>query len=219
MPKYTNEEFNTWYVNEARARLAGQGFDVVRAEWKKGFRDQKAQLRYMAEAALELFAKTGDNAKLNNVLSDLMSDGRNVLRPAAFVKWVVAHQPIKYVDEKLVKDRESGKTAEEYAVLLVEALQMPYWDFAPDKEMQQFGGGDIIAALDGVLKRYTGKKFVPKDDATLNVLTQAMIKVAELRRIVPISALIAATPSSHLSTSRVEVETAVMPADDNKAAA
>jgi len=59
-----------------------------------------------------------------------------------------------------------------------------------------FEGGNIVEAMEAVIKRFTGKKAAPKDDAALNVLTQAMTKVAELRRIVPISAIIAATPAS-----------------------
>lgn len=210
MPKYTNEEFNTWYVNEARGLLAKEGFDTVRTNWKKGLRDHKAQSRFLAETALENFAKSGDNTRLNLVLSDLKNDARNYLRPAAFIMWAISHQPLKYVDEKLVKDKEATKTAEEYAVLMVEALSMPYWDFAPDKEMQQFMGGDVVAAMEAVLKRFTGKKYAPKDEAALNVLTQAMTKVAELRRIVPISALIAATPASAVVSKPVESETVTL---------
>lgn len=198
MPKYTNEEFNTWYVNQARADLEKIGFEDVRTMWKKGLRDHKAQSRFLAETALENFAKSGDNTRLNLVLNDLKNDARNYLRPAAFILWAVAHQPIKYENDKLSKDKEATKTEQEYAVLLVEAMSMPYWDFAPDKEMQQFGGGDIVAALDAVIKRFTGKKFAPKDASALDVLTAAMTKVAELRRIVPIESLIAATPASNL---------------------
>ncbi len=219
MPKYTNEEFNTWYVNEARTQLAAEGFDNVRIAWKKGLKDHKAQSRYLAEEALELFAKHGNIDKLNTVLSDLKNDARNYLRPAAFAKWAIAHQPLKYENEKLVKDRETGKTTGEYATLMVEALAMPYWDFAPDTEIVKFGAADIVTALENVLKKYTGKKYTPKDDAAVHELTQAMMKVAELRRLVPIAALVAATPASAMVHKSPEAETIVVAASADVSAA
>ena len=96
------------HYKENLAALKAKGFDGVRADWKKGIRDVKAMDRYLAETALSEFAGSGNLNWLNDRLYDLQTDGRNYTRPAAYVKWAIEHQPVKYTVQgyKFEKDRE-----------------------------------------------------------------------------------------------------------------
>lgn len=192
-----NDDFNAHYT-AVRAELSGLGFDRVREMFRKGIQDSKAYSRYLAETALENFVVHGSNNQLNDHLHDFNTVAKNFMRKAAYVKWCVAHAPLKFEGDKLVKDKvvEATKTKDEWMQLLNQGLSKPYWDFAPEAPMISFTAADLVAALEQTVKKFTGKKYAPKDQVALNELTQAQIKVAELRRLVPIADVIAATPAS-----------------------
>ena len=193
----TPEEFNAYYSN-ATAEFRNKSWDELRAMWRNTTSTAKALSRYLSETALINFAQHGSTNLLNDHLHDLQTAGKNYNRPAAYVKWAIAHQPLKYEGGKLVKDKDSKMSAEHWTNQLAHAQTIPYWEFAPDTELLRFGAPDFLSKLESVIKTFENKKHVPKDQLALDLINAAKLKVAELRKLIPIDALVAATPASTL---------------------
>lgn len=212
------KDFETYYA-EQKAVFDGIDVQVLRQRWRDGVRDSKALARYLAEKALQDFANSGNLNLLNEYLDDLSNSGKNYVRREPYLKWCIAHQPLKLENNKLVKDRDTEITESQYEMLLVQAMQVPFWDFAPEKAIAYFGAGDLVTKLESVLKSFENKKHVPKDQDAVNLLAVSRSKVAELRRLVPLESVIMATPASaaiHKPEGETVETVEVVPANDNR---
>jgi len=192
--------------------LNALGFAEVRKKFQAGIRDSMAYSRYLAEESLAQFVRNGNTNWLNDHLHDLTVHAKNFVRPAAFVKWATAHAQLKYENKQLVKDKD--RKIDDPAALMAKALTMPYWAFAPDMELVQFGAGDFLAKLDALIKTFEGKHKAPKDEAARNILVEAKRKMAELHRLIPIESIVAATTAAKTEgvVQPVPVEQPIAPA-------
>ena len=127
-------------------------------------------LHALADAAFLQFAEHGDTSFINNLFNTI---SKNVIRRDAFMKWLVAHAPLKMEKGVWVKDK--GPTA---SALNVEgALKAPFWEFAPAKEVQDFSADDIVQAVVKLVSKYENtNKFHAANDA-------ATKKLAEVKRL------------------------------------
>lgn len=200
-------------------KLAAWGFDHVRQLFRKSIRDSKAYSRFLSETALINFTNHGNTNQINDHFYDLRHDGKNFTRPAAYVKWATKFAGLKLENNKLVKDTaradmfgEEGKPTARALALLDEARAIPYWEFAPDKELTKFMSADVIKEMKRVIAKFGGKRFVPKDEATRQLLLLAGIKVAEMERTISLADVIAATQGKEVVTETVTVPAATLAA-------
>lgn len=186
-PVEAGDEHETHY-KASLPKLRELGFANVLKMFEAGVRDSKAQVRFLAETALVLFANTGDLGQLRALLAKMDGVGKDYIRRAAFLTWLFAHAPLALVNRTISKDHvladkmqwninEAAKAA-----LVEKALSMPFWTFAPEKQDIQFTADDIIKALYATLRKFEGAKYHGDDDAKER-LTLAKSKVVELERI------------------------------------
>jgi hypothetical protein len=119
-----------------------------------------------ATLSLAHFAEHGDTSQLNRFVEAMP---KNYIRRAAFVKWALAHAPLKLEGGKFVKDK-----AENAVPLNLEAANAkPFWDFAPDQEDMIFSDADVYAAFTNAIKKFRKDKSKPKDEGSRAFLDKA----------------------------------------------
>lgn len=217
-------QFELDYRNRI-ADLEKIGFDGIRKLWVQGIQDVKAYSRYLAEKAADNFFQHGNITLCQMHLDDLSTTAKNFVRRAPFVAWLQDHYPIRLnvQTSKLELDRKvrDARSKEDWERLHAAAMAVPYWEYLPDTDMQMFTGGDVLKRLEGILKSFGNDKHLPKNDAARDFLAAAMAKIAELRRIVPIDVLVAATPASsavHKQTTEAAATEAAAPTAPSVAA-
>lgn len=110
-----------------------------------------------ATLSLAHFAEHGDTSQLNRFLEAMP---KNYVRRAAFVKWAMAHAPLKLEGGKFVKDKDEKAIG----FNLEAANAKPFWDFAPDQEDVIFTQADVYAAFVATVKKFRKDKTKPKSE-------------------------------------------------------
>lgn len=135
--------------------------------------------RICAELALRHFADHDDLRKCQLFL-DAMP--KNYTRKSAFVEWLVAHSPAELVDGKLQKDK--GENANAFD--LKGATAKPFWDYAPERPIQNFSAKDVIEALHRTIKKFeNSKKYAPATPEAAARLATIKAAVENLDKVQP----------------------------------
>ena len=142
------------------------GFATNLDKFKKAASQTMKLALALANYSIVTFEKHGDLGAAQRFL-DAMP--KNFIRRAAYLKWLAAHSPLTMEQGQLKKDKSEDATAFD----VEGALQVSFWDFAPDQEDIVFEGPTLVAELNRVIKKYKGDKYAPKDDAAKDILAKA----------------------------------------------
>ena len=114
--------------------------------------------RELAEASIDHFHEHGD-LSYTQELYDTM--GKNFVRRDAFTKWMVSFSPSMLVEGKWKKD----KSEEANKFNIAAAKKLPFWEFAPAKDISDFSAEDLFGAVLKFVSKYeNGKKYSPHDE-------------------------------------------------------
>jgi hypothetical protein len=163
-------------------------FDKTRLAFRKATESGKKLAHTLAMASVRHFAEHGDTSYIADFYSDLRGAGKNFIRSSAFLKWLVAHAPVKLEQNKFVKDQEqatalnwSDQAAREALIAKAEAVS--FWDFDPEATITNFKASDVIAAVEKLVKRFENEsKSKPEDDAAKAVVLQLKDYVTTLKQ-------------------------------------
>lgn len=122
-------------------------FEEALAKYVASLAKHMEYARIASELALEQVVK-GDNR--NWVQALYAAIPKNYGRRDAFVKWVCEHTPTVLENMKFKKDTRPGACKNN----LEKAMQKPFWDYKPMKEIVNFDTGTFMKALWAVFKRF-----------------------------------------------------------------
>jgi hypothetical protein len=137
--------------------------------------------RICSEMALQHFHDTGNTAWCQEMFNAMLTDEKraNYVRQDAYVRWLVAHAPIKLSGRKMLKDKDKGANP----FNLEAAFSKPFWDFAPAKENVNFSAEDVVTAMKNVVKRFQGERYEASNEAATIRLQQAQRVVEQLENL------------------------------------
>lgn len=124
--------------------------------------------RLCANMAYEHFRDTGDVVYAERFVNEIDNSAKNYVRKTAFLKWLAAHAPVRVEKGRLFKDKSDD--AIDYND---KALEISFWDFAPEKEAVLFGPDELLKALSRTIGRFRDEKHVAKDESALDMLNRA----------------------------------------------
>lgn len=160
-----------------------EDFDKARATFRKGIETSKSLAEKLSVAALAHFAEHGDTSYIQDFYSDLRGVGKNYLRSAAFLKWLVAYAPVKMEAHKFVKDQERAITLnwaneEAKAALLAKAAETTFWDHDPELAVVNYKADDVIEAVEKLVKRFESGKNMKAADADASAVVVSLKEFA-----------------------------------------
>lgn len=132
--------------------------------------NSKRYAQLCANIALDHFIKHGDLVHCQSFVDAIDKVGKNYVRKAAYLKWLVNFAPVVMTAGKLTKDVSETAIKPNYEMASV----TPFWEFAPDMEVVEFEAADIVRALQSVIKRFkNAERTKPHDDLAARILAQA----------------------------------------------
>jgi len=159
-------------------------FDKKRESFRKSITRTKDMAIELAVAALAQFKAHGDLSYVQDFYGDLRGAGKNVIRSAPFLAWLTTFAPVELKENKFVKDHDLAaklkwdeKDAEgnypAREALFAKAQEKSFFDFAPEQVAQNFKAGDLVEAVEKLIKRYENSKhFVAADEEAKNTLVR-----------------------------------------------
>lgn len=144
------------------ADISGE-FKKALALYQKRSTSLKEAAGTCAELALTHFANHGDVHYLQK-FADLMQETAT-MRRNAFIKWACGVAPIQMQAGKFSQDDsrgnhkdllKKGKDPEtgEVKTILAMALEVPFWEYAPEAAIRNYGADDVLKALNTLIKRF-----------------------------------------------------------------
>jgi hypothetical protein len=164
-------------------------FDKKRATFRKSLETSKALAAVLAMVAVTHFAQHGDTSYIADFYGDLSTAGKNYVRRASFLKWLVKYAPVKMEEKKFVKDQElaakmdwDNANGEAKAALLKAAGEVAFYDFDPEAEIVNFSASDVRERVLKLVKTLeNANKSKPVDEQATN----AVAKLKELATALP----------------------------------
>lgn len=154
-------------------------FEAALKRFKSATTSSMKYARICAEMALREFASSGNISMCQQFL-DAMP--KNYTRKSAFIEWLVAHSPAELIDGKLRKDPNDTANA----FNLEGATAKPFWDFAPERPVQNFSAKDVIEAIHRTVKKFeNSKKYAPATPEAAARLATIKAAVENLDKVQP----------------------------------
>jgi hypothetical protein len=146
----------------------------------------------LAMVAVTHFAQHGDTSYIADFYGDLSTAGKNYVRRASFLKWLVKYAPVKMEEKKFVKDQElaakmdwDNANGEAKAALLKAAGEVAFYDFDPEAEIVNFSASDV---RERVLKLVKTLKNENKAHAADDAAKDALNSLEAFAKTLPIKA-------------------------------
>lgn len=159
------------------SRKRSETFDAALAGYVKSGVNHREYAGECAQFALEHFKKHGDLVYADR-FAEAMKETKT-MRRTAFIKWMVGVAPCVMEKGKFKSDPKRGKFAD---IDLEAALEVPFWDYAPEEQIQDYGKDDVLKAFNNVIKRFSDETKANLDDRAKAVLTAIKTAVEEARR-------------------------------------
>lgn len=135
--------------------------------------------RDLAIMCIQVFEDNGDLSYAQKFLEAMP---KNYIRRQAFLKWLCDFAPVTMDGSTLVKDK--GKDANEFKV--AEAIEVSFWDYAPEPETINYGANDVVVAIQRTIAKFSkttkeGKeRYHAASDKAKETLVLARDMVADL---------------------------------------
>lgn len=152
-------------------------FDDALTSFRNATASSMEYARLCANMAYEHFRDTGDVVYAERFVTEIDNSAKNYIRKTAFLKWLAAHAPVRVEKGRLFKDKSENATPWND-----KALEISFWDFAPEKEAVIFGPEELLKALTRTISRFRDEKHVAKDENALDMLNRADAAINGLKQ-------------------------------------
>lgn len=156
-------------------------FDKARTAFRRNVETGKKLAVTLANAAIEHFRSCGDTSYIADFHADLIGAGKNFVRAGAYLKWLVAHAPVKLEANKFVKDQDRSAelgwgdgSTEAAKALVAKSSEKAFFDFAPEATISNFSAADVIDAVEKIVSRFQNSKKAKAKDATASAKVTAL---------------------------------------------
>ena len=147
------------------ARKASANFDAALEGYRKSGVDHRKYAGECAAFALKHFVEHGDLIYADR-FAEVMKETKT-MRRTAFIKWMTGVSPCVLTSGKFKYDASRGKFED---VNVEAALEVPFWDYAPEEQIQDYGKDDVIKALNGVIRRFSDETKAHLSDEAKDVV-------------------------------------------------
>lgn len=152
-------------------------FNAALDNYKTHIEGGKLSARLCADLGIDHFALCGDLIYLQRLFDLMRGAGKNFTRPAALIKWIVDHAPVKLEGDTLKKDklREQKMWPDSVArqTCLDAAHAVAFWDHKPDTELMRFGAMDVLKAVQQTISKFNNEeKYAPASEQASNLVAE-----------------------------------------------
>lgn len=132
--------------------MAKLTFDQALKRFQTNTKKSMEYAQLCAVLAMEHFEAHGDTVYLARFYEACPD---NYVRKTAFATWACAWAPLKFTRNKSGASftKDNSETAKPFN--LDKAKEKPFWEFAPDPELQYFTTDDLVKALHNVVSRFS----------------------------------------------------------------
>lgn len=159
------------------ARKPSQSFDAALDGYRKSGVNHREYAGECAAFALKHFVEHGDLIYADR-FAEAMKETKT-MRRTAFIKWMTGVAPCILVSGKFKYDATRGKFTD---VNVDEALEVPFWDYAPEEQIQDYGKDDVIKAFNSVIKRFSDDTKAHLSDDAKGIVIELKEHVEQLRQ-------------------------------------
>ena len=148
------------------ARKRSANFDAALEGYVKTADDHRHFAGECARFALQHFMEHGDLIYADR-FAEAMKETKT-MRRSAFIKWMVDLTPAVLQGGKFKFDKTKGKFED---IDVDEVCSVPFWEYAPEEVIVNYGKDDVLKAFAGVIKRFeNADKAHLSDDAAAIVV-------------------------------------------------
>lgn len=125
----------------------------------------------LSHMAIQQFAVHGNLSYAQKFLDAMPL---NYARKTAFIEWLRDHSPLKVegtLKTGYTLSKDKSPEAKPYRVEV--ALQVPFWDYMPEKEEINFDEADIVKAIKSAVNKFRRERYHATTDRAIFALTQA----------------------------------------------